>query len=52
MEEEQKDTINIKRIIWIVGIVILVLWGGSWLALYLCYDQPTDRGTFGVCSVL
>lgn len=47
MEEEQKDTINIKRIIWIVGIVILVLWGGSWLALYLFYDQPTDRGTFG-----
>lgn len=47
MEDNRKDSINIKRIIWIVGIVILLLWGGSWLALYLFYDLPTDRGTFG-----
>ena len=38
---------NIGRIIWIVGVIILLLWGGSWFAISLGYDQPTDRGTFG-----
>ena len=47
MSDNEKDKIKIRRVIWIVGIVILLLWGGSWLAITLWYDKPTDRGTFG-----